>query len=161
VALGLLARGHGLRLFGTYAMNSLRMEKAYRAWGSELTSEVDMLEASMERFLRLDKEDFLGKAATQARQRTGPRLKLVYLEVANTDCDCLGNEPVHAGGALVGLTTSGAFGHATGRSLAFAYVRPEFAAAGRQLEIAVLGEKRKALILAEAAWDPANLRPRA
>ena len=66
----LMAAGkpHGIRLFGTYAMNALRIEKAYRGWGSELTTEIDMIEASMERFLRLDKEDFIGKAATLRRK---------------------------------------------------------------------------------------------
>ena len=70
----LMAAGkpHGIRLFGTYAMNSLRMEKAYRGWGSELTTEIDMIEASMERFLRLDKEDFIGKAAHTVEQAARP-----------------------------------------------------------------------------------------
>ncbi len=70
----LMAAGkpHGLRLFGTYAMNSLRMEKAYRGWGSELTTEIDMIEASMERFLRLDKEDFIGKLPTLKNKQRGP-----------------------------------------------------------------------------------------
>ena len=62
---------HGLSLFGTYAMNSLRMEKGYRGWGSELTAEIDMFEASMERFIRTDKPDFTGKAASLSRQQKG------------------------------------------------------------------------------------------
>ena len=67
----------GIRLFGTYAMNSLRMEKAYRSWGGELTNEVDMFEADMDRFMRLDKEDFIGRgaaccAAWQPRRQSGP-----------------------------------------------------------------------------------------
>ena len=65
---------HGIRLFGTYAMNSLRMEKSYRGWGSELTSEIDMFEASMDRFIRLDKPDFIGKAASLLRKQRGPRI---------------------------------------------------------------------------------------
>ncbi|RPH66684.1 MAG: FAD-dependent oxidoreductase, partial [Hyphomicrobiales bacterium] len=120
----------GIRLFGTYAMNSLRMEKSYRGWGSELTTEIDMIEASMERFLRLDKEDFIGKAPTLSNKQRGPRMKLVYMEVDNTDSDCVGNEPVYAGDKVVGVTTSGGFGHKTGKSLAFAYVPPEMAAVG-------------------------------
>src|SRR5439155_26325020 len=71
---------HRLRLSGTYAMNSLRMEKAYRAWGSELTNEVDMFEASMARFIRLDKEDFIGRDASLRLKQRGPRIKLVYIE---------------------------------------------------------------------------------
>ena len=159
----LMAAGkpHGIRLFGTYAMNSLRMEKAYRGWGSELTTEIDMIEASMERFLRLDKEDFIGKAPTLSNKQRGPRMKLVYMEVDNTDSDCMGNEPVYQGDRIVGVTTSGGFGHATGKSLAFAYVDPKLSAIGTELEVMVFTEKRKARIIPESIWDAENARLRA
>ena len=156
----LMAAGgrHGIKLFGTYAMNSLRMEKAYRGWGSELTAEIDMFEGAMERFIRLDKVDFIGKSASLSRKQRGPRMKLVYLEVDNTDSDCMGNEPVYQGGKLVGLTTSGAYGHAVGKSLAFAYVEPALTAAGTKFEVVVLGERRAARVIADSAWDPSNAR---
>jgi dimethylglycine dehydrogenase len=160
-ALMAAGKAHGIRLFGTYAMNSLRMEKAYRGWGSELTTEIDMIEASMERFLRLDKDDFIGKAPTLSNKQRGPRMKLVYMEVDNTDSDCMGNEPVYAGGKVVGVTTSGAFGHKTGKSLAFAYVPPEMTAAGTEFEVLVFDERRKARIIPESIWDPANERLKA
>ncbi len=152
---------HGIRPFGTYAMNSLRMEKAYRGWGSELTSEIDMFEAAMERFIRLDKADFIGKAASLTRQQRGPRMKLVYLEVDNTDSDCMGNEPVYAGDRLVGLTTSGGYGHAVNKSLAFAYVEPKLTQPGSAFEAMIFGERRKARIIAEPVWDADNLRLKA
>jgi dimethylglycine dehydrogenase len=151
---------HDIRLFGTYAMNSLRMEKAYRAWGAELTSEVDLLEASMDRFVALEKPEFIGKSSMVARKRDGWRIKLVYLEVDAADADCLGNEPVYHEGRLAGVTTSGAYGHLVKKSLAFAYVDPELAASGAPLDILMLGERRKARILDEAAWDPLNKRLR-
>ena len=158
----LMAAGkpHGLRLFGTYAMNSLRMEKSYRGWGSELTTEIDMIEASMERFLRLDKEDFTGKAAALSNEQRGPRMKLVTMEVDNTDSDCLGNEPVYSGGELAGVTTSGGFGHAVRKSLAFAYVAPQFSAVGTELSVLVFAERRPARIVPDSIWDPENARPR-
>jgi dimethylglycine dehydrogenase len=152
---------HGLSLFGTYAMNSLRMEKAYRGWGSELTNEIDMFEASMDRFIRLDKPDFIGRSASLSRKQQGQRMKLVYMEVANTDSDCMGNEPVYHQGKLVGITTSGAFGHAVEKSLAFAYVPPDLASPGTAFEVMVLTQMRQAQIIAESAWDPENLRIRA
>jgi dimethylglycine dehydrogenase len=152
---------YGITLFGTYAMNSLRLEKGYRGWGSELTAEVDMFEASMERFIRTEKSDFIGRAASLAKQQRGERMKLVYLEVENTDSDCAGNEPVYSGDKLVGLTTSGAFGHATGKSLAFAYVDPAMTAPGTEFRVAIFDEKRRAVILPDIAWDPANERLRA
>jgi dimethylglycine dehydrogenase len=159
----LMAAGkpHGMALFGSYAMNSLRMEKAYRGWGSELTFEIDMFEAAMERFIRLDKPDFIGREASLVKQQRGERIKLVYLRVDALDSDCLGNEPVYAGDKLVGLTTSGAYGFATEKSLAFAYVDPTFTEAGTEFDILILGERRRAVILPDVAWDPKNERLRA
>ena len=158
----LMAAGkpHGIRLFGTYAMNSLRMEKSYRGWGSELTTEIDMIEASMERFLRLDKADFIGKAPTLSNKQRGPRMKLVYMEVDNTDSDCMGNEPVYHGGKVVGVTTSGAFGHKVQKSLAFAYVDPALSTDGTEFEVMVFAEKRRARIIPESVWDAENARLR-
>jgi len=156
----LLAAGkpHGIGLFGAYAMNSLRMEKAYRGMGSELTNEITLIEANMERFFASDKDNFTGKAATLA---AAPRTKLVYLEVEAEDADCLGGEPVYASGKLVGVTTSGAYGFAVKKSLAFAYVEPAVAAAAPPLEIEILDRRCAARILAEPAYDPANARLRA
>jgi dimethylglycine dehydrogenase len=159
-ALMTAGKPHGIRLFGTYAMNSLRMEKSYRGWGSELTTEIDMIEASMERFLRLDKDGFIGKAPTLSNKQRGPRMKLVYMEVDNTDSDCMGNEPVYHGGKVVGVTTSGAFGHKVGKSLAFAYVPPELTGNGTEFDVMVFTEMRKARIIPESVWDAENARLR-
>ena len=159
-ALMAAGRPHGMRLFGAYAMNSLRMEKAYRGWGSELTTEIDMFEASMARFIRLDKLDFIGRDASLTLKQRGPRMRLVYLEVDATDSDCMGNEPVYAGEKVVGVTTSGAFGHAVGKSLAFAYVPPDAIEPGTEFEIMLFQQRRKARIVAEPMWDPENTRMR-
>jgi dimethylglycine dehydrogenase len=72
----------------------------------------------------------------------------------------MGNEPVYQGDELIGLTTSGAYGHAVGCSLAFAYVPPDKVAAGTEFEILMFGQRRKAWVLADAAWDPGNERVR-
>ncbi len=152
---------HGITLFGTYAMNSLRMEKAYRGWGGELTNEVDMFEASMDRFLRLEKEDFIGRAASLSLKQRGPRIKLVYMEIDANDNDARGNEPVYRRDKVVGITTSGGYGFAVGKSLAFAFVEPALAKAGDEFEIMMLGEMRKGRIISEPAWDAKNERPRA
>jgi dimethylglycine dehydrogenase len=142
-------------------MNSLRMEKAYRGWGSELTSEIDMFEGSMERFIRLDKSDFTGRAASLSKKQRGERIKLAYMTVEAGDNDCRGNEPVYLNGKLVGLTTSGGYGFAVNKSLAFAYVEPKLAKAGQALEVLLLGERKKAQIIAEPAWDDINARLKA
>ncbi len=160
-ALMTAGEAHGIGLFGTYAMNSLRMEKAYRGMGSELTNEVTLIEGDMERFVDLGKDSFIGKAATLSSKQSGPRIKLVYLEVDATDADCLGNETVYQAGRPVGITTSGGYGFATGKSLAFAYVEPKLAAAGTALEVDMFGARHQARILAEPVYDAANARLRA
>ncbi len=152
---------HGIANFGVYAVNSLRMEKAYKGWGAELTNEITMVEADMERFVGYDKEDFLGKAATLKVKQAGVATQLVYIEVVPGDSDIHGGEPVLAGGRVVGVTTSGGYGHATGKSLGFAYVEPELAAPGSEFEIDLLGAPHAAKVLAEPAYDPKNERLRA
>jgi dimethylglycine dehydrogenase len=160
-ALMAAGQAHGIALFGTYAMNSLRMEKAYRGWGSELTAEIDMFEAAMSRFIRLDKEDFIGKQASFEKKQRGSRMQLVYMEVDNTDSDCMGNEPVYHGGKQVGVTTSGGFGHAVNKSLAFAYVDPTLSAVGTEFDVMIFTQRRKARIIAEPIYDPQNARLKA
>jgi dimethylglycine dehydrogenase len=151
---------HGIGLFGTYAMNSLRMEKAYRGWGSELTNEVTMIEADMERFVHFEKE-FIGRSATLTSKQQGPRFMLSYLEVDALDADCLGNEPIYVAGRLVGLTTGGAYGFAVDKSLTFAYLEAPVARSGAEFEILVRGEPRRARLIAQPAYDPKNERLRA
>jgi dimethylglycine dehydrogenase len=162
-ALMAAGRQHGIRLFGTYAMNSLRMEKAYRGWGSELTNEIGLVAAGMERFVAFDKE-FVGRAATLREKQRGPKIRLVYLSVDAVDNDSYGNEPIYhasAGDRPVGLTTGGAFGHKVGQSLAFAYVETALARPGERFEVLMMANRVAARVLREPAWDPQNHRPRA
>jgi dimethylglycine dehydrogenase len=152
--------GYGIRLFGTYALNSLRMEKAYRAWGAELTNEVTLVEAGMDRFVDYSKE-FLGKAGTVRSRDEGPRTLLAYLQVDTADRDCLGNEAVYSGESLVGVTTGGANGFAVGKSLAFAYLAPRLVKEGCEVQVDLRGERCSARVIRQPIWDPKNERLRA
>jgi dimethylglycine dehydrogenase len=151
---------HGIADFGLYAVNSLRLEKGYRGWGAEMTNEVTMIDADMERFMKLDKDDFTGKAATLAQEDADRTLRLIYFEVDATDSDTRGNEPIFCNDEVVGLTTSGGYGHFTGKSLGFGYVPPALSAPGTELQINLLGDRCTARILADPAHDPANERLR-
>ena len=151
---------YGIADFGLYAVNSLRMEKAYKAWGEELTTEITPIEAGLERFVKLDRP-FIGKDAVAGRTVKDIDTRLAYLAVDAEDADAHGNEPVYAGGRIVGLTTSGAYGHAVRQSIAFAYIEPDQAVSGAELEIAILGRRCAARVLGEALYDPQNLRLRA
>ena len=108
---------------------------------------------------------FVGRDATAARRDQAEPLSmvLVYCEVDATDNDVRGNEPAFAPGDddVMGIATSGAWGHTVGRSLAFVYVAPEFEAPGSTFELDLLGERRPATVLAEPAYDPANTAQRA
>jgi dimethylglycine dehydrogenase len=149
---------HGIADFGVQAVNSLRMEKAYRGYGSELTNEITLVEADCLRFFAADKGDFRGRAATGAVQAKGITTALVYAEVAAADCDIYGGEPVMQGDRVVGVCTSGAYGHATAKSLTFAYLAP---GATEGLEVVILGARRGLTLLPEPAWDPTNARQKA
>ena len=150
----------GISNFGTYAMNSLRMEKGYRGWGSELTNEITMIEAGMERFVAFGKDDFVGRDALLKRKRQGADIRLVYIAIEADGADAMGNEPVLADGRLVGVTTSGAYGHAVGKSLAFAYVETDLTTPGTKLEVTILGDPRTAQVIAEPLYDANNARMR-
>jgi dimethylglycine dehydrogenase len=150
----------GLRLFGTYALNSLRMEKAYRAWGTELTTEISLAEAGMMRFARKD-GGYIGANVVERKLEEGVGSHLVYGEVDALDADPMGNEPVYDGDKVIGITTSGAYGYCVKKSLVFAYVKTGYEKAGTQFDIEILGQRRRATVLSEPAWDPTNKRLRA
>ncbi len=152
---------HGIANFGLYAVNSLRMEKAYRGWGAELTNEITMIEADMERFFAPDKGAFRGREATLKRRAEGIKTKLVYLKVNVSDNDVRGGEPILVDGQAVGVITSGGYGHTVKTGLAFGYVRPDLAAPGTRFEVELLDERRPAEVLAEPIFDPASERARA
>ncbi len=146
----------GLADYGSFAMNSLRMEKMFKGAG-ELTNEVTMAEAGVLRFARRDKT-YLGHDLTADPDR---RWSCAYLEIeADGEIDGHGGEAVLLDGRVVGTTASVAFGHSVGRILAFAYVTAPAAAPGTGLEVVIHGEARPARVLGEAAYDPENLRPR-
>ena len=152
---------YGIGMVGMRAMESLRVEKSYRMWGSDLTPDYTPFEAGLDRFVRMEKGEFIGRAALARQLETGVPHRFVTLEIHGvTDADPLGNEPLFAGGALVGRATAGAYGHVLGKSLALAYVKPEFADAGAAMEIEILGEKKRATVLGESPFDPENRRLR-
>jgi dimethylglycine dehydrogenase len=157
-AIWMQGQGFGIANYGLYALNSMRIEKAYKAWSAELTNELNMLEADMSRFVNFKKEEFVGKAALLSQ---APRpFKIAYAELAATDSDARGGEPVLDGDRCIGVTTSGAYGHRVKKSLLFACVEPQFAVPGSHFEVLVQGARRRATVLARAAYDADNLRMR-
>ena len=148
----------GIANYGLYAVNTMRMEKGYKAWGSELTNELTMIEAGMDRFIQFKKDDFVGKQATLDAP---DRFRIVYGEVDAADVDVRGAEPCMAGDTCIGLTTSGGYGHRVGKSLFFACVPLDHAAPGSRFAIQLQGELREARVLEHPAYDPENARTKA
>jgi dimethylglycine dehydrogenase len=151
----------GIGHCGMRAMDSLRIEKSYRMWAQDLTTEYSAFEAGLDRFIHLDKGDFVGRDALVRQKQSGVPQRFITLEVDAADADPLGNEPLYQDGAMVGRTTAGAYGHVVDKSLALAYVKPAVAAPGTALEIEILGDRRRAKVIKESPWDPENARLRA
>jgi len=153
----------GIGMAGMRAMESLRMEKSYRMWGSDLTRDYTPFEAGLDRFVRMNKGDFIGKAALEKQLAEGVPHRFVTLEVHGvTDADPLGNEPLSAAdGRMVGRATAGYYGHVLRKSLAIGYIKPEFAEVGTELSIEILGERKRATVVVESPYDPANADLRA
>ena len=152
---------YGMVNFGLYAVNSLRMEKAYRGWGAELTNEVTLLEADMERFIKFDKAHFVGREATLRQRAEGLVMKLVYFTVESSDSDVRGGEPVFKGETCIGVTTSGGYGHYVKKGLGFGYVDIRHAVPGSRFLVELLGESCAATVQGNPVYDPTNQRLRA
>ncbi|GAB6032248.1 hypothetical protein CHUAL_010888 [Chamberlinius hualienensis] len=134
--------------FGTYAMNSLRIEKGFRAWGSDMTVDSNPFEAGLGQFIKLNKEtEFIGKQALRDILRNGLTRQLVHLKVDTNNVDPEGNETVWCHDKVVGYTTSGAYGYQVGHSLAMAYLPYFLTVPGSEVCVELLGEKRNATVL--------------
>ena len=133
------------------------MEKAYRGWGAELTGEISLVEAGMDRFFNLNKKNnFIGSQVLRDKLQSGVDIKIVYLEVEVDNADPRGNEPVYYKNKIVGVVTSGSYGFRVKKSLAFAYVNADLAREGNEFLISIQGQKKKARVLSLAAYDPDN-----
>jgi 4-methylaminobutanoate oxidase (formaldehyde-forming) len=154
-------RPHGLSPAGYRAIDALRLEKGYRVWSSDITPDETPFEAGLGFAVALDKgADFIGRDALVAAKAAGPRKRLRCLVLDDPRSICLGNEPVRIGGEIVGRVTSGGYGYAVERSIAYAYLPPD-APIGTRGEIDVFGEWIGFEAVREPLWDPANERIKA
>jgi dimethylglycine dehydrogenase len=158
----ILAAGerHGLRLVGYHALESLRLEKSYRAMYRDMNPELTAWESSLDRFIRLDKGDFIGKAALVRQQQEGVKQRSVTIAIDSEDASSLIHEGVYHDGKLVGRITSGSYAYTVGHDIAFALLPVELGTPGTELEVPILGERRKARVIAESPYDPEALRGR-
>ena len=150
----------GIIDFGLLATESMRMEKNYPGWKSDLHTEFTVLEAGLGRFVNLDK-DFQGRDAIVAQQDAGHRRVWVGFEVANDVASAHTGDPIYSGDELIGVVTSGAYGHTMGVNIAMGYVQPEYGEVDTELTIGILGERSAATVRQGPMFDPEHVRPRA
>ena len=146
-----------IKPFGIRAMTSMALEKSYKLIPRELSVEYAAFESGLDRFVSLKKPTFHVREALLAWQERGGANTLVTMEVHGvTDADARGSEPVYHGDDIVGRVTSGGYGWRVRKSLALAMVRPDLAHVGAEFEIAILGVRHKATIIADSPFDPDN-----
>ena len=150
----------GLKNFGMRALLCLRLEKNFGTWYREFRPIYGPFEAGLDRFIKLDKPDFIGKAAALKEKQDGPKRQRVFMVVDALDADVMGDEPIWVDGKVAGWVTSGGFGHYVNQSLAQGYLPTELVKPGMQLEIEILGERRPARLQMDPPFDPEAKRMR-
>jgi dimethylglycine dehydrogenase len=156
-------REFGMKPFGSRALLSLAREKGFGSWAREFRPIYGPFEAGLDRFVALDKGDFIGRDAAAAEKASGPARKRVGFTVDAGDADAIGDEAVWKDGEVVGWITSGGYCHHAGASYATGYVPAERLspdAAQATWEIEILGERRRARLQFEPLFDPAGARAR-
>lgn len=151
----------GARPFGMKALNSLRIEKAYRAWKGDLSTDYSLLQGGLARFIDWSK-DFPGKVALDRERQRGPARRFTVLTVDAPDFDPPYMANVWANDRIVGEVTSAAWGYRTGTCVALAMIRSDHTSPGTLLDIEIFGRRHPARVTGEGPlWDPQNLRLRA
>jgi 4-methylaminobutanoate oxidase (formaldehyde-forming) len=157
---------HGMRHAGVHAMESLRIEKGYRAWGLDVTDQDTPVEAGLRFAVAFDKAvEFNGKEALLRQLEQGVKRRLAVFTLEDSEPLLLGDEPIYRDGELAGRTTSGAYGHTVGRSVAMGYVENKAGVDGAYIrsgsyEIEIRTERFPATASLRPPYDPSGERVR-
>jgi len=153
---------HGLKPFGMEALDSLRIEKSYRAWKGDLSTDYTILQGGLDRFVDWAKPDFKGKAALEREKQQGVTKRFVTLTVEAGECDAPYMSTLWHGGKVVGETTSGNWGYRVGKSIALGMLKADLAVPGTEIEVEIYGDRFKAVVQPDGPlFDPNNERLRA
>jgi len=146
-----------LKPFGIRAMDSLRIEKSYKLVGTEMSIEYAAMESGLDRFVHLNKGNFIGRDSLLKWQQTGFKNQFVTLEVIDVkDADALGNNAIYKDDEVIGRATGGSYGFRVQKSLALGMVKPEFSKVGTQLKMDILGKRHKVEVINDSPYDPEN-----
>jgi dimethylglycine dehydrogenase len=149
--------------FGMWALNSLRLEKGYRSWKVDLSTDYSLLEGGLDRFVKFNKpQDFPGKSSLLIERQHGVKKRFVTLLVDAGDADAPSMSTLWHGGQVVGETTSGGWGYRVNASIAFGMLRTDLSTAGTEIKVEIYGDRRRAIVQADRPlWDPDNTRLKA
>jgi dimethylglycine dehydrogenase len=142
---------------GMRAIDSLRLEKSYRGWNLDLSSEYSPIESGMERFIAVDKGEFQGRNTLIKQQTNGIAMKMVTFEVEDRDVQPIGNAPVFNASGMVGRITSGGYGYTLKKVIALAYIDVDVINYFGELEAEILGQHYRAWMITDSPYDPENL----
>ena len=152
---------HGMKPFGMRAMMSLRLDKFFGSWLSEFSPDYTAAETGLDRFISFRKDvDFIGRSAAEAERDAGPSRKLCAFEVDADDADVVAYEPIWLDGAVVGFCTSGGYSHHAQKSVGLGFVPVERAQEGLEVEIEILGSRRRARLITSPLFDADGARMR-
>ena len=153
----------GAKPFGMWALNALRIEKGYRAWKGDLSTDYSLFEGGLDRFVKLDKpQEFPGKAALLSEKQQGSKKRFVTLIVDAGEADAPYMSTLWHDGQIVGETTSGSWGYRVNASIALGMLRSDLAVSGTELEVEIYGQRCRAVVQPDQPlWDPDNERLRA
>ena len=154
-----VGREHGLVAGGYKAVDSLRLEKGYRVWGSDISPEDTPFEAGLGFAVKSDKGDFIGRDALLAASEPARRLACLVLDDPRSVA--LGSEPVRVGGEIVGRVTSGGYGYTVERSIAYAYLPAAAVVPTTRVEVEIFGQWIPGAVVEEPLFDPKGERIRA
>ena len=150
--------GLGLKLFGSRALMSLRLEKSWGAWTMDFRPDFTVIESGLGFFVNWDKE-FIGKDVSLKEKENGAKKHLSVLEI-ETETDVSGDESVMHNGKCVGYVTSGGYGHSVGKSLAMTYLPVELIDEDTELEVEILGKFHQASVVMKPLYDPSGSKMR-
>ncbi len=151
---------HGMKLFGLEALESLRLEKSYRAFRRELAPDISPLEAGLDRFVKLEKGDFVGREALLAQTASGLTRRLVTMKLPEGPTSVIADEGVYQNGKLVGRVTSGGYSYHFSHDIAMALVDPALSALGTKFEVLIHNEMRQGEVVGDSMYDPTSARAR-
>ena len=148
----------GATPFGMFALDSLRVEKGYRAWKGDLSTDYSLLESGLERFIKFDKKEvFPGKQSLLSEKQRGSVKKFVSMIIKDNVCDAPYMSTIWHDGKIIGEVTSGAYGHRVNASIALGMVKTDLAISGQTVSVDIFGNDFPAIIQNSGPlWDPSN-----